>query len=272
MEFAIVEGQRRAPFHGGRGLCQTCGSLLIAKCGPRVMHSWAHWGRRQCDPWWENETSWHRSWKGLFPEDCREVVHVAADDEIHRADIRTPTGIYVEVQHSAITDAERLSREQFYGNLVWVIDAAPFRKNFDIFHVLPHPDSALAADLIWYKSKREMQGAAGGIFLRLSECQAECPEVTKTSHRGGWVYGIDRISEQVHDAYVGHHQYDWIRPRRTWLDATCPVFIDFGRDMLGRLDLYDGYLPCIQLMGKRDFVQAVMTHDDVRQIGRRSAP
>jgi hypothetical protein len=132
------------------------------------MHHWAHQGRRNCDPWWENETPWHRAWKSLFPESCREISHVAPDGEIHRADIKTPTGIYVEVQHSAMTDAERLSREAFYGNLVWVIDGSAFKQNFDIFHLLPDPESEVAQDVIWCKAQRHMNGANGGMFFRLS--------------------------------------------------------------------------------------------------------
>ena len=122
MQYAIVGSERREAFPRGRGVCTTCGTPMISKCGPRIMHHWAHFGRRNCDPWWENETPWHREWKNRFPEQCREITHIAPDGEIHRADIKTPSGIVVEVQHSAMTDAERLSREAFYGNLVWVID------------------------------------------------------------------------------------------------------------------------------------------------------
>ena len=77
MEFAIHDGVRRAAFKGGSGTCPTCGAAMTAKCGPRVMHHWAHAGRRNCDPWWENETPWHREWKSRFPESFREIAHVA---------------------------------------------------------------------------------------------------------------------------------------------------------------------------------------------------
>lgn len=60
-------------------------------------------------------------WKSLFPRECREICHTAPDGEIHRSGVRTPTGIYIEVQHSAMSDGERLSREAFYGNLIWVL-------------------------------------------------------------------------------------------------------------------------------------------------------
>lgn len=117
-----------------------CGAPALAKCGPKVMHHWAHAGRRNCDPWWENETEWHRSWKNLFPPECREVCHMASDGEIHRADIKTPGGLYIEVQHSAMSEVERTSREKFYKNLVWVVDARGFAERFHLHDMLPDPD------------------------------------------------------------------------------------------------------------------------------------
>jgi hypothetical protein len=107
VQYAIVNGERREAVSGARGICPTCGADMLAKCGPRIIHHWAHVGRRNCDPWWESETHWHREWKNLFPENCREINHVAPDGEIHRADIKTPTGIYIEIQHSSMTDAKR---------------------------------------------------------------------------------------------------------------------------------------------------------------------
>jgi competence protein CoiA len=272
MQYALVDGLRCEAVPGGRGLCPACGAAMIAKCGPRILHHWAHAGRRDCDPWWENETEWHRAWKNLFPAECREISHVAADGEIHRADIKTPTGIVIEVQHSAMTDAERQAREAFYGNLVWVIDGRGFRDNFDIYHLLPDPDSEIAQDLVWVKASRPMQGAARGIFFRLAECRAEFPEevVTKATLRGGFYHFIHEIEAEVHQSYRGHHQYDWVRPRRTWLDAACPVYIDFGDDRLVRLDTYDeSGLRCIRLVAKRKFVHDVMVETDARAISTR---
>lgn len=92
-----------------------------------------------------NETPWHRAWKILFPEERQEICHLVPDGEIHRADIKTPTGSVIEVRHSA-SDAERLSRETFYGNLVWIIDGSAFRDDFDIYHMLLAPLSGSLAD------------------------------------------------------------------------------------------------------------------------------
>jgi len=275
MQYALVDGMRREATTGGRGLCPTCGAAMIAKCGPRIMHHWAHAGRRNCDPWWENETEWHRAWKNLFPAECREISHVAADGEIHRADIKTPTGIVIEVQHSAMTDAERRSREDFYGNLVWVIDGRGFRDNFDIYHLLPAPHSEIAQDLVWVKATRQLQGAARGIFFRLSEGRAEFPNenITKATLRGGFYHFIHEIEAEVEQAYQGHHQFDWVRPRRTWLDAASPVYIDFGDDRLVRLETYDeSGLRCIRLVSKRKFLHDVMVETDASAIATRFYP
>ena len=57
----------------------------------------------------------------MFPAECREVLHVDATGEIHRADTKTPTGIVLEVQHSTMSEDERKSRELFYQNLVWIL-------------------------------------------------------------------------------------------------------------------------------------------------------
>jgi competence protein CoiA len=85
---------------------------------------WAHKGRRTCDPWWENETEWHRAWKGRFPERWQEIVHKADNGERHIADVKTDRGWVIEFQHSRIEPEERLSRDTFYRKLVWVVDGA----------------------------------------------------------------------------------------------------------------------------------------------------
>jgi competence protein CoiA len=267
LQYSLVDNQRREAFPGGRGNCPICGSATVAKCGARIIHHWAHARRKNCDPWWENETPWHREWKNLFPENCREISHTASDGEIHRADIKTPTGIVIEIQHSSITDDERLSRETFYGNLVWVVDGRGFRKNFDIYHLLPAPTSDLAQDLVWAKATRPMQGATRGLFFRLSENLLDDPNLTKATLKGGWIHGIHEIEEQVNQTYQGHHQYDWVRPRRTWLDATCPVYIDFGDDWLVKLAIYDETgLKCIRLVSKRKFIHDAMIETSVHAL------
>lgn len=270
MQLALVDGVRTEAFPRGRGQCPTCGAALIAKCGPRIIHHWAHAGRKDCDPWWENETEWHRQWKNHFPPECREVHHVAPDGEIHRADVKTPTGIYIEFQHSAMTDAERSARERFYGNLVWVIDGGGFKQNFDIYHLLPTPESDIAQDIVWSKAQRHMNGANAGLFFRWSEFLLEHPAAKKSDVRFGYIHGMHEIEHEVNAAYRGHHQYDWVRPRGVWLDAAAPVYIDFGGDELIRLETYDASgLRCIRRVAKRKFLHDVMVETRTADIATR---
>lgn len=267
MQLALVDGKKIEAFEGGRGNCPICGAVTIAKCGPKIIKHWAHFRLKDCDPWWENETQWHRDWKNNFPLECREVSHVSGDGEIHRADIKTTTGIVIEFQHSPMSDKERVSREEFYNNLVWVVDGREFKKNFDIYHQLPNPKSDLAKDIIWYKAKRHYGGLNAGMFLRLTEIQEEIPGVTKATLNGrigGWMHFMHEIEDEVNKNYNGYHQFDWVKPRSTWLEANCPVYIDFGGTHLVKLDIYDETeLKCVRYISKSRFMYDVMHEQDV---------
>jgi competence protein CoiA len=126
MEYALVSGQReeaRPELRGVKGVCPYCREPVIAKCGDvRVWH-WAHRGKRTCDVWWEPETDWHRGWKDHFPNTWREAIHFAHDGEKHIADVKTESGTVLEFQHSRLSRDERESRESFYPNMAWVVDA-----------------------------------------------------------------------------------------------------------------------------------------------------
>ncbi|KYG66818.1 CoiA-like domain protein [Bdellovibrio bacteriovorus] len=259
MQYALVDNTRAEATKGLKGICPGCGLIVRAKCGSKVIHHWAHENRVQCDSWWENETAWHRAWKELFPAECREVTHHAVDGEIHRADIKTPSGIYIEVQHSQITDLERLARERFYKNLVWIVDAKPFRNNFRLAHMLPHHDSDIAQDLVWYKAEWGLEGTISGLFYRKSQ----------NPDASSWVYveGTHHIERELKLAYRGQHQYVWKKPRTTWIEATVPVYLDFGEEWLCRLEQYGNTnLKILRLISKVQFLRDCMLEVDVKKI------
>lgn len=122
LQYALIDGVRQEAAPKLVGECETCKATVIAKCGTRRIWHWAHQGRPDCDPWRETETLWHRQWKGLFPSDWREVRGVAPNGECHVADVKTDHGLVLEFQRSHITPDERISREVFYRNMVWVVD------------------------------------------------------------------------------------------------------------------------------------------------------
>jgi competence protein CoiA len=266
MQLALVNNERTEAFPGGRGICPQCKADTIAKCGTRIIHHWAHAQNKNCDPWWENETEWHRNWKNQFPMNWREVTHIANDGEIHRADIKTKSGLIIEFQHSNISDQERISREEFYKNIIWVIDGNPFKKSFDIYHYLPDPTSDIAKDIAWSKAKRHMKGANSGIFFRLSEARESHPEITKKDLSFGTLHSLYEIEEEIKESYIGHHQYDWVRPREAWIETKSPVFIDFGDTYLVHLQIYDeSGLNCIRKVPKKKFIRMVLERSNLEE-------
>jgi hypothetical protein len=122
MKYALIDGQRYEAQSGCKGVCISCGSPTVARCGEVRVNHWAHLGQRRCDSWWENETDWHRAWKNNFPSLWQEIVHTADNGEKHIADVKTNEGWVLEFQHSYIKPEERRSREDFYKKLIWVVD------------------------------------------------------------------------------------------------------------------------------------------------------
>lgn len=122
MKFALVNGNKTEATKGANGACPSCGSELIARCGDIKINHWAHKNNRICDSWWENETEWHRLWKGYFPVEWQEVIHTDKNGEKHIADVKTEEKWVLEFQHSPIKSEERQSRNIFYSKIVWVVD------------------------------------------------------------------------------------------------------------------------------------------------------
>lgn len=133
MKFALITGIKSEATKGSSGFCPICGSELFAKCGELKINHWAHKGNRNCDPWWENETYWHRSWKGKFPIDWQEVIHFDNRGEKHIADVKTKNGWVIEFQHSYLKHEERRARNAFYGKLIWVVDGTRRKRDIEQF-------------------------------------------------------------------------------------------------------------------------------------------
>jgi len=134
MKFALIDSVRTEAKKGAKGICPNCGSELIAKCGEVKADHWSHTNKRNCDPWWENETEWHRSWKGNFSTDWQEVI---LKDEVtgekHIADVRTKYGLVIEFQHSHMEPIERSKREAFYKKMIWVVDGTRLTRDYPRF-------------------------------------------------------------------------------------------------------------------------------------------
>lgn len=133
MRFALQNSVRIEAAPKENGQCPVCETNVLAKCGSKRIWHWAHKVRTNCDRWWENETVWHRSWKEKFPNDWQETIVFGKNGDRHVADVKTPNGLVIEFQHSYLNESEREGREEFYGNMVWVLDGAHGEQGYGKF-------------------------------------------------------------------------------------------------------------------------------------------
>jgi len=131
MQFSLDQNNRkiRPSFSGQRAICPLCNGQVIGKCGEIYVWHWQHYQDRNCDPWKEHETDWHRRWKAKFPQEWQEVV-IEIYDKKHIADVKTAKGVVIEFQNSPISTATIREREEFYEKMIWVINADTFKDNF----------------------------------------------------------------------------------------------------------------------------------------------
>ena len=133
MKYALVNNERQEAQPGLIGKCEITGLPVLAKCGTVRSPHWALIGEHGHDSRGEPETEWHRAWKGQFPKEWHEVTHLAENDEIHRADVKTDQGFVIEFQHSHLDPQERVVREAFYQNMVWVVNGTRLKGDYPRF-------------------------------------------------------------------------------------------------------------------------------------------
>lgn len=267
MKFALIDKEKIEAAPGLRGICPVCSRNTVAKCGAvRVWH-WAHSPQRHCDPWWENETEWHRSWKNLFPISMQEVVHRdESTGERHIADIKTTEGIVIELQNSPISLDELKSREKFYQRLVWVVNGLPFAKNFHTLSKLPDPQSPLGKNLIIFRPPSfplDPQHPRYRLSNRPCFLTTNHVIARENSHivydlgyigSDGSHFSAHETESQIEEYYQGHHYLQWIRPRSVWYESSKDVFVDLGDDNLWQLCRFNAEHMCVKRVSKNDFL------------------
>jgi competence protein CoiA len=128
MRYAIVDGTRTLAAPGLRGLCPGCKGEVLSKCGEVLAWHWSHL-KAECDSWGDGESDWHIGWKDRFPVEMQEVFMGE-----HRADIKGLEGV-LEIQASKISTETIREREEFYGQMAWMLKGEDFIDNFEIEHV-----------------------------------------------------------------------------------------------------------------------------------------
>ncbi|MBQ2914993.1 MAG: hypothetical protein IJE50_05685 [Clostridia bacterium] len=137
--------------------CPICGEKLIikAKDSLAVKRHFAHKKGAEClDTWQHDMSEWHYNWQCLFPEECREVV-VEKFGVKHRADVLINKFV-VELQHSPITAAEIMERNNFYlacgYTVIWVFDSQNKVKSGYTTYKTVNP---FLTTLEWKRARRE---------------------------------------------------------------------------------------------------------------------
>lgn len=127
--------QRRIEAVGGAfALCPLCEHSVVGQKGKGGFLSWRHVGDVTCDAWQETENKWKRAWKNDFPDNEQEVVvGDVATGERHLADVKTARGLVVQFQNADLDLVERRRRELFFGNLLWVVNAARLKSEVEKF-------------------------------------------------------------------------------------------------------------------------------------------
>lgn len=161
MFVAHVEDALAIASPGSKGVCPGCKGAVSAKCGKIVCWHWAHRSGRDCDPWAERDTRWHRDWQAEFPLERTEVIMGP-----HRADAVTRDGRVVEFQHSSLSVDDIQEREKFYGySMIWIFDATHAREQE---RFLPRHDARRGIWTFRWKHARKSVGACrANIFLDL---------------------------------------------------------------------------------------------------------
>ena len=157
-------GNRIAPIKSGRGVCPGCGGEMIAKCGDTNVHHWAHRRGDDCDTWREPMTDWHLAWQECFPEECREVW--VGPNREHRADVKG-RGKILEVQRSSISAAEIQEREQFYGDMAWMLCGEDFEGRFKMWPC--NDEDRIRFSFKWKNIKRCWLAAERNIYIHFKK-------------------------------------------------------------------------------------------------------
>jgi hypothetical protein len=104
---------------------------MLGKCGPLVVHHWAHQPGADCDPWAEGETDWHLGWKADFLAAGAALEQtIERAGKRHRADVVTPAGLVVEIQRRTLDERALHARERFYRRMIWILDGTALDERF----------------------------------------------------------------------------------------------------------------------------------------------
>ncbi len=158
MKFAKnIKGERiEVSFSGEKAICKDCGLEVFGRKG-RFRTYWTHPNNSDCDKWYEPITKWHIDWQNQFPIEWQEIGMLdEKTKDIHRADIKLPNGVIIEIQNSPIEVDEIEQREEFYGkDLIWVLNGEKLTRQSIISYKFEKQEFAISQEIPSYLDEIE---------------------------------------------------------------------------------------------------------------------
>ncbi len=195
MIWAVKNDERiKATREQRKATCSLCDEEVIAKCGEIKIWHWSHKKDFVCDPFGEPETLWHLEWKNYFKGNEQEVIIGK-----HRADIKTKNGLIIEVQNSPISPEKIIDRENFYKNMIWILNGKTIADNF----LIRNKKGILT--FRWKNPLKSWWFANKPIYIDFSDTQIEkWKSFSEQNESGYWEYAgeIKECSEMKRDIFL----------------------------------------------------------------------
>jgi competence CoiA-like predicted nuclease len=186
--------------------CPYCGGEVIAKCGKIKIWHFAHKQDWACDDWKGKESDWHLEWKSNFDGPFQEVI-VKKENKRHTADIKT-SNMVVEFQNSSISSEDISKREEFYGEMIWVMNGDTLCKNMELT-----PKGEIVT-FRWKWPHKSWKGNTKTIYIDMGYrdlkhillCVGKIYWDNKNGKVRGWgkIITKEKLLGRINDGYCGH--------------------------------------------------------------------
>jgi len=114
---------------GRKAICPDCGKPVFPKCGMEKRNHFAHYKSDitlncQSVRFYDGISEWHMDWQFQIKEPEAGInieVYIKKGEYAKRADVVTKNGLIIEFQKSHLPYDERILREKYYNDMIWVI-------------------------------------------------------------------------------------------------------------------------------------------------------
>lgn len=201
---------------GIEAICPFCKKPLIPKCGNINMWHYAHKSNYECDTWKTGETDWHLSWKAKFPKSCVEVTIKSenSSQQSHRADVKLKSGVIIEFQNSHLSTDEITEREDFYKQMIWIINGNKFIENL----ILRYSRNAFTID---YEAE----------YCYITNTGISVPTLASAEILKNIGNPIGIIKKNILEE-LKYIPFNWKYYRKSWQVAKMPVMVDLNNGFL----------------------------------------